>query len=158
MWAEAERQVLVNRLLLASSQSVLNSLDAQKRMLETKITDSFTDAQIDAAKKTVDTGDAFKDYTIEKKNQAVAHGKKLLRDIDGKLKQFEGQAAKSGGEVKAAAQEQLKELKAKRKDVSAKLDEMGKASAASWDSVKNGFVDAYKDLSGTYDKAVAKLK
>jgi hypothetical protein len=42
--------------------------------------------------------------------------------------------------------------------VAAKLDEMGKATAASWDAVKNGFADAAKDLHGAYDKAVAQFK
>jgi hypothetical protein len=35
---------------------------------------------------------------------------------------------------------------------------MGKASASAWDSAKDGFADAYKDLHQAYDKAVKKLK
>ncbi len=35
---------------------------------------------------------------------------------------------------------------------------MSKASASSWDSAKQGFADAYKDLSQSYDKAAARLK
>lgn len=112
----------------------------------------------DVATKTEEAAEAIRGYTIEKKNEAVAHGKKLLRDIDGKLKQMNAQTAKATGEVKVAAQQQMTELKAKRQDVAAKLDEMGKASAASWDSVKNGFADAFKDLHGAYDKAVAQFK
>ena len=112
----------------------------------------------DAATKTEEAAEAIRGYTIEKKNEAVAHGKKLLRDIDGKLKEMNAQTAKATGEVKVAAQQQMTELKAKRQDVAAKLDEMGKASAASWDSVKDGVADAFKDLHGAYDKAVAQFK
>ena len=111
-----------------------------------------------ATKSAESTMDTFKDYTIEKKNDAVAHGKKLLRDADGKLKQLEQQTAKSTGEVKTAAQQQMKELKAKRADLSRKLDDMGKATAASWDSAKQGFTDGVKDLQQGYDKVVALFK
>jgi hypothetical protein len=111
-----------------------------------------------ATKSAESTLDAFKDYTIEKKNDAVAHGKKLLRDADVKLKQVERQTAKSTGEVKTAAQQQMKELKAKRADLSRKLDDMGKATAASWDKAKEGFTDGVKDLQQGYDKVVALFK
>ena len=111
-----------------------------------------------ATKSAESTMDAFKDYTIEKKNDAVAHGKRLLRDADGKLKQLEQQTAKSTGEVKTAAQQQMKELKAQRADLSRKLDDMGKATAASWDSAKKGFTDGVKDLQQGYDKVVALFK
>ena len=32
------------------------------------------------------------------------------------------------------------------------------SSASSWDAVKQGFADAYKNLYHSYEKAVAKLK
>jgi hypothetical protein len=111
----------------------------------------------EATKKSAETSvDAFKDYTIEKKNEAVAHGKRLLRDADSKLKQLEAKAGKATGEVKAA--QEVKDLKAKRAQAAQKLDEMGKASAASWDNVKQGFTDAYKDLQQGFEKAVAHFK
>jgi len=112
----------------------------------------------DVKQKTADAAEAIKDYTVDKKSEAVAQGKKLLRDLDAQVKQLETQASKATGEVRAKSKEDLKELKAKRAQASRKLDEFGKASADSWDSVKQGFVDAYKDLHRAYDKAVAQLK
>ena len=52
----------------------------------------------------------------------------------------------------------MKELKGKQAETSKKLDELGKASASSWDATKQGFADAYKDLQKSYDKAVAGFK
>ena len=104
------------------------------------------------------TGDAMKDYTVEKKNDAVAHAKKLGRDIDAKIKKFEADAAKSGAETKAAAQEMVKELKAKQAKMAQKTNDLSKATKASWDDTKKGFTDAYKDLAMTFDKAVASIK
>ena len=112
----------------------------------------------DVSKKTADAWDAVKAYTVEKKNDAVAYGKNLVRETDGKIKQLEGKASKASGDTKALYEREIKDLKAKRAQASKKLDEMGKASGAAWDSAKNGFADAYKDLHEAYDKAVAQFK
>ncbi len=52
----------------------------------------------------------------------------------------------------------IKDLKAKRAKVSAKLNDLSKATKASWDETKKGFADAYRDLAMSYDKAVAEFK
>src|SRR6266568_89145 len=103
----------------------------------------------DVQKKTAAAWEAFKDYTHEKKDAAVTHGKQLMRETDAKIKQLEGKA-------QVAYEKEIKTLKAQRAEAGKKLDEMGKASASSWDAVKQGFADAYKDLYHSYEKAVAK--
>jgi hypothetical protein len=97
-------------------------------------------------------------YTVEKKNDAVTHGKKLMREADTKIKKLEEKASKTSGETKAAYDKEIKELKAKRAQTAKKLDDMGKASASSWDATKQGFADAYKDMHQAYEKAIAQLK
>ena len=99
-----------------------------------------------------------KSYSVEKKNGAVAHGKKAMSDIDVKIKDLEAQVGRDTSAAKADAQRQMKELKGKQAETSKKLDELGKASASSWDATKQGFADAYKDLQKSYDKAVASFK
>jgi hypothetical protein len=49
-------------------------------------------------------------------------------------------------------------VKAQRAETGKKLDELGNASAQSWDSMKKSFVDAYRDLRASYDKAAASFK
>ena len=105
-----------------------------------------------------DTWDNVKSYTIEKKDEAVAYGRKLVHDADREIGSLEKKAAKSSGEAKAQFHSDIQELKAKRAAASKKLDEMGKASAGAWDDAKNGFADAYKDLHDSYHRAVKKLK
>ncbi len=112
----------------------------------------------DVQKKTADAWEAFKDYTHEKKDAAVTHGKQLMRETDAKIKQLEGKASKASGDAQVTYEKEIKTLKAQRAEAGKKLDEMGKASASSWDAVKQGFADAYKDLYHSYEKAVAKLK
>jgi predicted translin family RNA/ssDNA-binding protein len=105
-----------------------------------------------------DTWDNVKSYTVEKKDEAVAYGRKLVRQSDREIKQLERKASKASGEAKAQFQSDVKELKAKRAEASKKLDEMGKASSSAWDEAKNGFADAYQDLQDSYHKALKKLK
>ena len=104
------------------------------------------------------TSDKIKGYSVEKKNEAVAYGKKAMSDIDVKIKALEKQVSSDASAAKADAQRDLKELKAKRAATSKKLNELGKASAQSWDATKQGFADAYKDLQQSYEKAVASFK
>jgi Spy/CpxP family protein refolding chaperone len=112
----------------------------------------------DVGQKMADTGEAIKDYTVEKKDEAVAHARKLGRDIDAKIKSMETKASKETGEAKAKSKEMIKDLKAKRAKVSSKLNDLSKATKASWDETKKGFAEAYRDLAVSYDKAVAELK
>lgn len=105
-----------------------------------------------------DAWDTVKTYTVEKKDDAVAYGKKLVRQTDREIKALDRKAAKASGEVKAQFQSDVKELKVKRAEAAKKLDEMGKASGAAWDEARNGFADAYQDLQDSYHKAVKKLK
>ena len=105
-----------------------------------------------------DDWEKIKSYTVEKKDEAVAYGRKLVRQTDREIKELDRKASKASDEAKAQFQSDAKELRAKRREASKKLDEMGKASSAAWDEAKNGFADAWKDLHDSYEKAVKKLK
>jgi hypothetical protein len=105
-----------------------------------------------------DTWDNIKSYSVEKKNEAVAYGRKLVRQTDREIKDLDRKASKASDEAKVQFKSDMQELKVKRKQASRKLDEMGKATGEAWDEAKNGFADAYKDLQDSYDKAVKKLK
>lgn len=112
----------------------------------------------DVGQKASETGEAIKDYTIEKKNEAVAQAKKLTADLDAKIKDLEAEASKQTGEAKARAQAQLRDLKAKRAAAARKASDLGKATKASWERAKEGFADAYRDLATAYEKAAAEFK
>jgi hypothetical protein len=111
----------------------------------------------DVTKKAGETWEAMKDYTVERKNDAIGYGKKLLTDFDGKYKELEKKASNATGDAKAKSEQQLKALKSKRAQAAKKLDELGKASGQSWDKVKREVADAYRDLQQEYDKIGAAL-
>ncbi|MFI5373539.1 MAG: hypothetical protein ACHQ8D_02760 [Candidatus Rokuibacteriota bacterium] len=112
----------------------------------------------DVGQKATETGEAIRDYSVEKKDEAVAHAKQLAADLDARIKELEARAAKETGEAKAKAQAQLKDLRAKRAEASRKLGELSRASKASWERAKEGFANAYRDLATAYDRAAAELK
>ena len=112
----------------------------------------------DIGQKASETGEAIRDYAVEQKDKAVAHAKRLTRDLDAKLTELERRASKQTGEAKAKSEQVIKDLKAKRAKAGAKLDALGKATKASWDDATNGFADAFHDLATSYDKAVAAFK
>ena len=112
----------------------------------------------EVGQKASETGQAIRDYTVEKKDEAVAHAKQATADLEAKIKDLEAQAAKQTGELKAKSQAQIKDLKAKRAKASRKAADLGRATKASWEKAKEGFADAYRDLASAYDRAAAEWK
>ena len=112
----------------------------------------------DMSQKAEDSWESLKSYTVEKKKEAMATGRKVMRDLDREIKKVEGVASKASGDAKAQMQKEIKALKAQRAEASKKLDAMGKATAEAWDSTKEGFVKAARDLKEATQKAAAKLK
>jgi hypothetical protein len=111
-----------------------------------------------AAQPSGSTADKSTGYPYEKKHEAVSHGKTLMSDFDVKLKALEAQVSRDASAAKADAQRQLKDLKAQRVETGKKLDELGHASAQSWDSMKKSFASAYRDLQQSYDETAASFK
>ena len=112
----------------------------------------------DVAEKASETGEAIKDYTVERKDEAIARAKQATADLETKIKELETQASKQTGEIKTRSQAQIKALKAKRAKASQKVSALGRAAKASWETAKEGFVNAYRDLASSYDKAAAEFK
>ena len=100
----------------------------------------------------------MKAYTLEKKTDAVAFGRKLVNSADRDIKHLESEGSKASGEAKEEYRKELRRLKADRAKASKKLDEMGKASGDAWDGAKKDFADAYKELRQGVKNAAAKLK
>ncbi len=109
----------------------------------------------DLAKETKEAFEAFKAYMIDKKNDALAHGKVLLDKTDAEIDKLQAEADEASGDAKVAYEEEIENLKAKRAVAAKKLDELGDASADSWDDAKEGFTEAYKALYDAYKEAVA---
>jgi len=111
----------------------------------------------DVSKKTEDAWDTLKAYTVEKKQEAVDYGHTLLKDADSKISDLKHKSAEASAEGKAQYNKALNELKPARERAGAKLEEMKAATKSTWETTKQGFAKAYKDLQQAYNKAVEKL-
>jgi hypothetical protein len=112
----------------------------------------------DVSRQTVETWNAIKAYSLDKKSEAVAYGKQLMKDTDAKIAELEAKAAKVSGEAKVQYEKEVADLKVARADTAAKLDKMEKAGGSAWNDAKQGFADAYKDMQRAYNKAVGQFK
>ena len=112
----------------------------------------------DVSAKTGEAWDTMKAYTADKKDEAQAYGRKLVSDANQEIKALEREAAKASGEVKAEYRREIKVVKAKSSKAVKQLDAMGKATGDAWDTTKDGFADAYRELRVALGKATAKVK
>jgi F0F1-type ATP synthase membrane subunit b/b' len=112
----------------------------------------------DVAEETDEAWESFKAYLGEKKNDLVDYGRGLLEKTDAEIEKLEAEAAEASGDAQAAYRDEIDELKQKRAVAAEKLDELEKASADSWGTAKDGFIEAYKALNDACREAVAKFK
>ena len=112
----------------------------------------------DVSKEMGEAWETFKSYVVDQKNDAVKHGNEMLEKADAEIEVLEGKAAKASGDAKAQYEKEIKNLKKKRAQAAVKLDDLENSSADAWDSTKDGFADAYKDLHDAYKEAVGKFK
>ncbi len=117
-----------------------------------------TTTAADVSRQTGEAWNSIKAYSVDKKDEAVAYGKRLLKDTDAKIAELEAKASKASGDAKARYEKEIKDLKVTRANAAAKLEKMEKASGGAWNDAKQGFADAYKDLQNAYAKAVDKFK
>jgi gas vesicle protein len=110
------------------------------------------------AKETKEAMEAFRAYMVEKKNDAIEHGKVLLDQTDAEVDVLQAKADEASGDAKVVYQKEIENLKQKREVAANKLDELDDASADSWDDAKDGFTEAYKALYDAYKDAVANFK
>jgi hypothetical protein len=83
----------------AHASSVIPAIVVTIGVLATSVLPAAQTPSKDVSQKASETGQAIKDYTVEKKDEAVAHAKKITADLDAKIKELEAQASKQTGEI-----------------------------------------------------------
>jgi uncharacterized iron-regulated membrane protein len=104
------------------------------------------------------TWEDVKSWTHEKKNDAVAAGKKMIAATDKKIEEAQAQAKKAGTDTSEAHKQNMKDLQAKKAAAAAQLKKMEKAGATAWTGTRDAFAAAYKDLTESSDKAAGAKK
>jgi hypothetical protein len=102
------------------------------------------------------TWEDVKSWTHDKKNDAVAAGKKMIAASDKKIEEAQAQAKKAGTDTSEAHKKNMAELQAKKAAAAAELAKLEKAGATAWTGTRDAFAAAYKDLTESSDKAAKK--
>jgi Na+/phosphate symporter len=108
-----------------------------------------------------DAMQAIKEYSIDKKDQALAKAKEALNKMDSKIDELEKRSHEKWQQMSEASrektEEELRELRKKRNEIAEWYGGMKQSSAKSWDAVKKGFIDSYHSLEQSFDKAAKKI-
>jgi hypothetical protein len=100
-----------------------------------------------------DTWNDVKDYSFDKSNDFKQRAKAMSSDFDAKLSKLK--ADYSDAQASESRKAAWAQLKSDRADYEAKLDALGDATAATWESAKNNVIAAWDRMQADYDKAVA---
>jgi len=84
--------------------------------------------------------------------------KSQLDQWNAKIDPLEAKAREAGADAKIEYQRQLDELRARRDEAQAKLDQVRNASGEAWEDIKQGADDAWNACKHAVEDAVARFK
>lgn len=104
-----------------------------------------------AEAKIAEAGHATAAAAREKRDEYAREMHKRLNEMDVKLGDLEGRAAKAEGQGKKDLEKLLAEGKVKRDAAAKKLEEMKEAAPERWEKVKDGVAHAFDDLKHHFE-------
>lgn len=120
-----------------------------------------TDAA-DVKEEISETLDAIKDYSADKRDEAVTAGSALIDKLDARIEALERKAENASDSVSDATREQWKDTKAglvkMREKAAMQLASMRESSTDAWSKAKHGFSEAVDDLGEAIEDAGEKMQ
>jgi chromosome segregation ATPase len=111
--------------------------------------------------KTQDLLQALGGYTADQRDEAVERTQTALDSLDKRIDALETRIDNNWDQMNETARENgrasLKALRKQRTEVAEWYDKLKTGSADTWEQTKKGFSDAYKNLSGTWEKSAKEL-
>ena len=102
--------------------------------------------------------EALKEYSADQRDAAIQRSKRALDILDRRIDELETKIADNWDQMSSAAREKtresLKTLRKKRNDVAEKYGSLKASSTSAWEEMKQGFSQAYQDLSDAWAKSV----
>lgn len=148
---------LINRhLILAFSAAALLVAGCSKNDRDRDSTSGRIENVYNSS--TAAVGEAWsnvKDYTFDQSAEFKRRSEAVASDLDARIAEL--RASYQGQKASAARQAAMDRLNNARSTLSQKLDALGNASAATWDSAKAEVISATKDLEAAYDDAMADM-
>ncbi|AXS40893.1 hypothetical protein [Breoghania sp. L-A4] len=98
---------------------------------------------------------AIKEYSLERRDQALAETRAALDKLDSQIEQKAEALRNKWGEMsttaRQAAAESLQELRDRRNRLGEWYGALRYGADSAWDDIKRGFSDAYADLEAAWD-------
>jgi len=98
-----------------------------------------------------EAADSIRDYSVERRNEAVARARESADDIDRRMDQLQAQLEQRWDRMSTAArarsQQEMTDLRQRRNDLAEWYGGMRHSSADAWAEVKTGFVKSYDELA-----------
>lgn len=120
-------------------------------------------AQREEVRKEVDEAvDAIRDYSLERRDDAVARARRAAEQFDREIDQMQAQAdarwERMSDAARARSRAAITDLRQRRTQLAEWTGGMRHGSAAAWSEVKTGFVKSYHDLAEALEKARVQLE
>lgn len=97
--------------------------------------------------------DNVKSFTFDQRNDFTASAKAMSASMEAQLSQV--RANYSEAKASASRKAAMAELKSSEADYKDKVDALGNATAATWDSAKQNVIASWDRLQASYQKALA---
>jgi hypothetical protein len=137
-------------LTAACASVVLTGCNKQDR---TAASTAVQDAYADTKTAMSNAWDDVRSYSYEKRDDFTKSARALSSKFDSEVSQL--RANYSDATASASRKIAMDELKNSEADYKAKLDALGHASAATWESAKQNVIAAWDKLQASYHKARA---
>ncbi len=106
--------------------------------------------------------DAIRTYSAERRDEAVANGRRAAEDLDRQMERLQGQMDQGWDRMSQAArtrsQATMADLRKRRNALAEWYGGMRHSSTAAWSEVRGGFVKSYHELADAMRKAKAEFE
>lgn len=103
------------------------------------------------------TAEALKDYSSEQKEKALNKAKKSLDDLDSRIAVMEDDLYEKWDrmdqETRNMYRSNLNEFRKQRSQVAEWFGAMSHSSENAWEDMKEGFINSYRELQNSFEKA-----
>ncbi|WP_159016256.1 hypothetical protein [Cognatiluteimonas profundi] len=115
-----------------------------------------------AAKEEKSPVDAVRDYSVERRSEAVAAARRATDELDTQMERLQTQTSEGWSRMSTATRErsrkEMADLQARRNTLAEWVGGMKHGSAGAWTEVKTGFGKSYDELASALRKARAEFR
>jgi hypothetical protein len=118
--------------------------------------DSRTKSE-DVEKEVDEAAEAIRNYTVERRDEAIARTSEAMADTDRRIDRLQDQTNEQWSRMNEAArrrsQAAMADIRRRRGDAAEWVGAMRQSSTEAWSEVRTGFVKSYRDLAEAVRKA-----